>query len=77
MTEQDFRQELDAVITKGLNNLDTGIIYGVLSATKQFVEVVYDIQVAEHIANMQIQQEQLAQAAATKSAVEDVATEAE
>jgi hypothetical protein len=61
MTEQDFRQELDAVITKGLNNLDTGIIYGVLSATKQFVEVVYDIQVAEHIANMRIQQEQLAQ----------------
>jgi len=77
MTEQDFRQELDAVITKGLNNLDTGIIYGVLSATKQFVEVVYDIQVAEHIANMRIQQERLAQAAATKSAVEDVATKAE
>jgi hypothetical protein len=58
MTEQDFRQELDAVVTKGLNTLDVGIVYGQLATIKQFVEVVYDMNVANHIQKMQIQQAQ-------------------
>lgn len=58
MNEQDFRQELDAIVTKGLNTLDVGIVYGQLATIKQFVEVVYDMNVANHIQKMQIQQAQ-------------------
>jgi hypothetical protein len=69
MTEQEFRQELDTVVTKGLNTLDVGIVYGQLATIKQFVEVVYDLNVANHIQNMQAKQ-----AEAKGSLVEDVAT---
>ena len=58
MTEQEFRQELDAVVTKGLNTLDVGIVYGQLATIKQFVEVVYDLNVANHIQQMQAKQAQ-------------------
>ena len=67
MTEQEFRQELDTVVTKGLNTLDVGIVYGQLATIKQFVEVVYDLNVANHIQNMQAKQ-----AEAKGSLVEDV-----
>lgn len=69
MTEQEFRQELDTIVTKGLNTLDVGIVYGQLATIKQFVEVVYDLNVANHIQNMQAKQ-----AEAKGSLVEDVAT---
>lgn len=67
MTEQEFRQELDTVVTKGLNTLDVGIVYGQLATIKQFVEVVYDLNVANHIQKMQAQQ-----AESKGSLVEDV-----
>lgn len=49
MTEQEFRQQLDAVVTEGLNKLGAGIVYGQLSTMKQFVEVVYDMTVANFL----------------------------
>lgn len=67
MTEQEFRQELDQVVTKGLNTLDVGIVYGQLATIKQFVEVVYDLNVANHIQKMQAQRSE-----AKGSLVEDV-----
>jgi hypothetical protein len=69
MTEQDFRQELDAVVTKGLNELDVGVVYGQLATIKQFVEVVYENNIANYL--QRLQQAQLeAQAQASNPAAE-------
>ena len=49
MTEQGFRKELDALVTEALNELGPGVVYGQLSTTKQFVEVIYDLAIANFV----------------------------
>lgn len=53
MTEQEFRTQLDAVVTEGLNKLGAATVYGQLSTMKQFVEVVYDMQIANFLNSQQ------------------------
>ena len=53
MTEEEFRQQLDVVVTEGLNKLGAAIVYGQLSTMKQFVEVVYDITIANFLNSQQ------------------------
>lgn len=63
ITEQEFKQALDQLITAGLNSLDVSVVYGQLSITKQFVEVVYDTNVVAYLEKMK-QQQAIAQEAA-------------
>lgn len=58
MTEQEFRQDLDAVVTKGLNTLDVGVIYGQIATILQFVEIVYGTNVVNHLQKLQFEQSQ-------------------
>lgn len=52
MTEQEFKEQLDNVVTEALNTLDTAVVYGQLSATKQFVEVIYDTNIVNYLNNL-------------------------
>jgi len=63
MTEQEFRQKLDVVVTEGLNTLGAGIVYGQLATMKQFVEVVYDSTVVNYLQSSQMKAAQEAEAA--------------
>jgi len=63
ITEQEFKKGLDEIVTLGLNSLDASIVYGQLSITKQFVEVVYDTNVVNYLERMK-----QAQAAAQQAA---------
>lgn len=56
ITEQEFKQALDQLVTAGLNSLDVAVVYGQLSITKQFVEVVYDTNVVNYLEQMKRQQ---------------------
>ena len=59
MNEQEFKQQLDKVVTAGLNSqLDIAFIYGQLSAIKQFVEVVYDTNIVNHLNTLREKQAQ-------------------
>jgi len=64
MTEQEFRQKLDVVVTEGLNTLGAGVVYGQLATMKQFVEVVYDSTVVNYLQSSQMKAAQEAEAAA-------------
>ena len=63
ITEQEFKQALDQLVTAGLNSLDVAVVYGQLSITKQFVEVVYDTNVVQYLDKMRQQQAIAAEAA--------------
>lgn len=70
MTEQEFRQKLDVVVTEGLNTLGAGVVYGQLATMKQFVEVVYDSTVVNYLQSSQMKAAQEAEAAAQGAKVE-------
>jgi hypothetical protein len=70
MTEQEFRQKLDVVVTEGLHTLGAGIVYGQLATMKQFVEVVYDSTVVNYLQSSQMKAAQEAEAAAQGAKVE-------
>lgn len=53
MTEQEFREQLDALVSVGLNNLNVGVVYGQLCTIKQFVEVIYDSNIVNYLQNLQ------------------------
>lgn len=67
MTEQEFKQQLDQVITNGLNTLGVGVVYSSLATINRFVEVVYDASVIENI-NAQRAAHQAAQIKAAEDA---------
>ena len=67
MTEQEFRQKLDVVVTEGLNTLGAGIVYGQLATMKQFVEVVYDSTVVNYLQSSQMKAAQEAEAQGAKA----------
>ena len=71
ITEQEFKKGLDEIVTLGLNSLDVSIVYGQLSITKQFVEVVYDTNVVNYLERMK-----QAQAVATEAVNQDTAQQA-
>lgn len=54
MTKDEFSQELDQLVTKALNSLGTRAVFAELSATMQFVEVVYDLNIMNHLASQQV-----------------------
>ena len=56
ITEQEFKKALDEIVTAGLNSLDVSVVYGQLSITKQFVEVLYDTNVVAYLEQMKRQQ---------------------
>ena len=64
ITEQEFKKALDEIVTAGLNSLDVSVVYGQLSITKQFVEVVYDTNVVNYLERMKQAQADAAAAAA-------------
>ena len=53
MTEQEFRKQLDALVTGAIDKLGAGVVYGHLSTVKQFTEVVYDSNVLSYLQNLQ------------------------
>lgn len=53
MTEQEFRKQLDALVTGAIDKLGAGAVYGHLSTVKQFTEVVYDSNVLSYLQNLQ------------------------
>lgn len=57
MTKDEFSQQLDELVTKALNTLGTRAVFAELSATMQFVEVAYDLNVMNHLASQQVPQE--------------------
>ena len=63
ITEQEFKQALDQIVSTALNSLDVAVVYAQLSVTKQFVEVVYDTNVVSYLERMR-QQQAVAQEAA-------------
>lgn len=57
MTEQEFRQQLDALVTTGIRELGAGAVYGHLSTVKQFTEVVYDSNIVNYLQSLQVKAE--------------------
>ena len=55
MTEQEFRQQLDALVTTAIREIGAGAVYGHLSTVKQFTEVVYDSNVVGYLQSLQNQ----------------------
>jgi hypothetical protein len=53
MTEQEFRQQLDALVTTGIRELGAGTVYGHLCTVKQFTEVVYDSNIVNYLQGLQ------------------------
>jgi ribosomal silencing factor RsfS len=72
ITEVEFKQALDQIITAGLNSLDVATVFGQLSITKRFVEVVYDTNVVASLDRMR-QQQAIAQEAARQLAAQQAA----
>ena len=75
ITEVEFKQALDQLVTAGLNSLDVAVVYGQLSITKQFVEVVYDTNVVAYLERMK-QQQAIAQEAARQLEAQQAAAAA-
>jgi hypothetical protein len=63
ITEAEFKKGLDEIVTLGLNSLDVSVVYGQLSITKQFVEVVYDTNVVNYLERMKQAQADAAETA--------------
>jgi hypothetical protein len=55
MIEQEFRQQLDELVTTGIRELGAGTVYGHLSTVKQFTEVVYDSNIVNYLQSLQNQ----------------------
>lgn len=53
MTEQEFRQQLDALVTTAIREIGAGAVYGHLSTVKQFTEVVYDSNIVNYLQGLQ------------------------
>lgn len=53
MTDQEFRKQLDELVTQGLRELGAGVVYGHVSTVKQFVEVVYDSNIVNYLQSLQ------------------------
>lgn len=49
MTDQEFRLQLDELVTKGINELGSGPVYGHLAVVKQFTEIVYDSSIVDYL----------------------------
>lgn len=58
MTEQEFRQQLDVLVTTAIREIGAGTVYGHLSTVKQFTEVVYDSNVVGYLQSLQNQPQQ-------------------
>lgn len=56
MTEQEFRQQLDALVTTGIREIGAGAVYGHLSTVKQFTEVVYDSNIVNYLQSLQVKE---------------------
>lgn len=59
MTEQEFRKDLDALVTTAIRELGAGTVYGHLSTVKQFTEVVYDSNIVSYLQSLQNQPQQV------------------
>lgn len=57
MTEQEFRQQLDALVTTGIREMGAGTVYGHLCTVKQFTEVVYDSNIVNYLQALQVKNE--------------------
>jgi hypothetical protein len=55
MTEQEFLQQLDLLVTTAIRELSAGVVYGHLSTVKQFTQVVYDTSVVNYLQSFQNQ----------------------
>ena len=55
MTEQEFRQQLDALVTTAIREIGAAAVYGNLSTIKQFTEVVYDSNIVGYLQSLQNQ----------------------
>ena len=55
MTEQEFRQQLDTLVTTAIREIGAGAVYGHLSTVKQFTEVVYDSNIVNYLQSLQNQ----------------------
>ena len=53
MTEQEFRQQLDALVTGAIDKLGAGTVYGHLCTVKQFTEIVYDSNIVNYLQGLQ------------------------
>ena len=60
MTEQEFRQQLDALVTTGIREIGAGAVYGHLSTVKQFTEVVYDSNIVNYLQSLQVKAQESA-----------------
>lgn len=60
MTEQEFRQQLDTLVTTGIREIGAGAVYGHLSTVKQFTEVVYDSNIVNYLQSLQVKAEESA-----------------
>lgn len=60
MTEQEFRQQLDALVTTGIREIGAGAVYGHLSTVKQFTEVVYDSNIVNYLQSLQVKSQESA-----------------
>ena len=60
MTEQEFRQQLDALVTTGIRELGAGVVCGHLSTVKQFTEVVYDSNIVNYLQSLQVKSQESA-----------------
>lgn len=58
MNEQEFKQQLDNLVTNAINALGAGVVYGHLSTVKQFTEVVYDSNIVIMLQNLQAKESQ-------------------
>ncbi len=56
MTEQEFRQQLDTIVTTGIREFGAGTVYGHVSTVKQFVEVVYDSNIVNYLQSLQVKE---------------------
>lgn len=60
MTEQEFRKQLDALVTTGIREIGAGAVYGHLSTVKQFTEVVYDSNIVNYLKSLQVKAQESA-----------------
>jgi hypothetical protein len=58
MTEQEFRQQLDTLVTTGIREVGAGAVYGHLSTVKQFTEVVYDSNIVNYLQSLQVKSQE-------------------
>lgn len=67
MTEQEFKQKLDAVVIEGINEIGAGVVLGALAIVTRFTEVMYD----NNIMNQLTQAQAKAQTEAATGSTDD------